>query len=166
MSSYRAFPWDVLEQQLPREPWLGWGAALTCLNQLRGLYSYSNNEEVTGPMQSSCFHCLLIIDKPLMHIYMFECHLCLEYIWHRNLHHSIYVVSKHVDREEILTHYPIVLYFPWWTMFITLKFPLDARLLKYADEVQNYGSWKSVPHPKRKQIILKNIDISTNTICS
>ena len=83
-------------------------------------------------MQSSCFHCLLIIDKPLIHIYMSECHLYVEYIWHKNLHHLIYVVSSQL-----------------W--FITLKFPLDARLLKNACEVQNCGSWKSGPHPKRNK---------------
>lgn len=62
---------------------------------------------------------MLIIDKPLIHIYMFECHLYLDCIWHRNLMAISTLnicISKHVDQEAILTHYPTVLYLPWGTM--------------------------------------------------
>ena len=90
-----AFPWDVLEQPLPREPWrldevqLLQFCPLDCADlppiSEEDFVHIQITKEVTGPMQSSYFHWMLIIDKLLIHIYMFECHLYSECIWHRNL---------------------------------------------------------------------------------
>lgn len=80
-----AFPWDVLEQQLPREPWRLDEVQLLQFCPLDRADLPPISEEVTGPMQSSYLDWMLIIDKLLIHIYMFECHLYSECIWHRNL---------------------------------------------------------------------------------